>query len=513
MTMTLGTRPGNDLTLDAFDSQLPGRAGSPWQAAVLLRLIPAMAAEAAAAGLPSLNIDVAGLSDASSGALSTFGRTRIALTGHTPGSSARAPWLVQLVKSIEILGLQASFVPGEGQSTKLKLAWSESRFPELAQGEEGRTKLFAHAMRLRVAAAVGEAPSQSVGAASRLFGPIVEEYLAQEMPKLKERCFGDLPNTELSPLIDEGIKKRFPDLLERCLEETRRLALERLAEIPPQCIKIVDEAKVILSLPRQHYLFGTVLQMLQARDGAGAPLSIALVGPAGTGKTCMAMNAAKALQEDFVLQPFSPQTTKSELSGYMDATGRYVESPFYKAFKNGMLFIADEFDAANPAVAVILNAAVSNRVMTFPNGETVSAHENFRAIFAMNTYGTGGDDRYTGRSRLDAATLDRMVFLQVPIDPGLEAALVGIPDVSSPSLNPSQGQRFTSEREILHEIVSIRGGIEREHLRYTVSPRATIHACALHRAGFAKEFILECCVWRGMPASERARITGPQDGT
>jgi hypothetical protein len=300
--------------------------------------------------------------------------------------------------------------------------------------------------------------------------------------------------TLFSPWVDDFLDKELLNLRDLCMNTTTALVNERLGMLPPQRMEICLNKEAIANLPRQHYLFETALRMLEARDDFGTPLNVALVGPAGTGKTRMGLNAARALQEEFILQPFNPQTTKSELVGYMDATGRYVESPFYKAFKQGKLFIADEFDAANPAVATVLNAAVSNRVMTFPNGETVRAHEHFRAMFAMNTYGTGGDDRYTGRSRLDLATLDRMVFLYVPIDPGLEAALVGIPDVASPSVDITEGGRFGSERDILHEIVSVRGAIEREKLRYSVSPRATIHACALHKAGFGKKMIMEACV-------------------
>ncbi|MEY4702052.1 MAG: hypothetical protein RL326_2239 [Pseudomonadota bacterium] len=312
--------------------------------------------------------------------------------------------------------------------------------------------------------------------------------------------------TLFSPLVDEFLDRELPNLRDLCRDTTTTLVNERFGMMPPQRIEIHLKDEVIANMPRQHYLFETALRMLEARDSFGTPLNLALVGPAGTGKTRMGINAAQALKEEFILQPFNPQTTKSELVGYMDATGKYVESPFYKAFKQGKLFIADEFDAANPAVATVLNAAVSNRVMTFPNGETVKAHENFRTMFAMNTYGTGGDDRYTGRGRLDLSTLDRMVFLHVPIDPGLEAALVGIPDVASPAMSVAEGGRFEGEREILHQIVSVRGAIEKEKLRYSVSPRATIHACALHKAGFGKKMIMEACVWRGMPESERSKI-------
>jgi hypothetical protein len=319
---------------------------------------------------------------------------------------------------------------------------------------------------------------QSSEAARVLFRPIIDEFWQAELPKIKQ-----LSNETITSLVNE-----------------------RIGILPPHRIEIMLNGEVIANIPRQHYMFQAVLRLMEARDNFGSPLNIALVGPTGTGKTRMCINAAQALKEEFILQPFNPQTTKSELMGYMDANGHYVESPFYKAFKNGKLFIADEFDAANPAVATVLNAAVSNRVITFPSGETVTAHEEFRCVFCMNTFGTGGDDRYTGRNRLDLATLDRMVFVVIPIDPGLEAALIGIPDVPSPSADYDQGEHFRDQKEILNRVINIRGIIEKEGLRYSISPRATIHSCALHRAGFSKDWIEKTCIWRAMPDTERKRV-------
>lgn len=312
--------------------------------------------------------------------------------------------------------------------------------------------------------------------------------------------------TVFGPMLREYFDGELPAFREAGRNAVIEAAKAAMAGLPAQKVEINLNGEPGITLPRQHFQFPGVLRLLHARDRSGAPLNVALVGPTGTGKTRMAINAAEALDQEFILQPFNPTTTKSDLLGFVDAGGRYVESAFYRAFKKGLLFIADEFDAANPAIATVLNAAVSNRALTFPNGETVKAHADFRGVFIMNTYGLGADDRYTGRSRLDAATLDRFVYVHIPIDGGLEASLIGIPDIMSPPLELLDGGRFADEREILQRVVTIRGIVERERMRHSVSPRSTIHAYAMHEAGFGKKWIEDCCIWRGMSKEDREKI-------
>ena len=258
-------------------------------------------------------------------------------------------------------------------------------------------------------------------------------------------------------------------------------------------------------MSRQHFMFPALLRLLCVENRNKQPLNIAVVGPAGNGKSSMALACAEALTIPAVLQPFNPQTTKSDLLGYMAADGKYVPSPFYQAFTEGKLYIADEFDAANPAVAVSLNAAVANRTLTFPNLETARAHPNFRAVFVMNTAGTGADHQYTGRMRQDAATLDRLVYLHVPIDPGLESALADV-EKKSPVIDLLEGGKFNSKEEILNMVLAVREAIKLLDMKYIISPRATLHATALHDAGFGRKWIMETCIWKGMPDTDRELI-------
>ena len=60
--------------------------------------------------------------------------------------------------------------------------------------------------------------------------------------------------------------------------------------------------------------------------------------------------------------------------------------------------------------------------MDFPTGR-VYAHENFRVVAAANTFGTGASYEYTGRTQLDAATLDRFAPIYIDYDERIENAL------------------------------------------------------------------------------------------
>jgi hypothetical protein len=329
--------------------------------------------------------------------------------------------------------------------------------------------------------------------------PTVTAYIGRQRDRIllaADKSIQDKLQGDIRPIVEPLLKKVVQEAIAKYGDGNGRITIE-----------LYDPANERTEyMSRQHFMFPVLLRLLCIVDRNQQPLNIAVVGPAGNGKTSMALSCAEALGVEAVLQPFNPQTTKSDLLGYMSADGSYVPSPFYEAFTKGKIFIADEFDAANPAIAVTLNAAVANRTLTFPNLETARAHPNFRAVFIMNTSGTGADHQYTGRMRQDAATLDRLVQLHVPIDKGLEAAIANI-DQTSDVIDIGEGGRFGSTKEILSLVQRFRGAIEALNMKYIVSPRATLHATAMHAGGFGKKWIMECCLWRGMPEADRKLIS------
>lgn len=167
-----------------------------------------------------------------------------------------------------------------------------------------------------------------------------------------------------------------------------------------------------------HEKFDTVLSFVYADE------PVFLTGRAGTGKNYLCKQVAKALNLDFYFS--NAVTQEYKITGFTDANGNYQESQFYKAFKNGGLFMLDEMDASIPEVLVILNAAIANRYFDFPAPiGYVEAHENFRVVAAGNTYGLGADFNYVGRNQLDAASLDRFALVEIDYDTRIEEACAG----------------------------------------------------------------------------------------
>ena len=230
----------------------------------------------------------------------------------------------------------------------------------------------------------------------------------------------------------------------------------------------------------QHHNFEKLVHIVHA----GQP--VMLVGPAGTGKSHAAEQAAQVLGLEFFAMSVGAQTSKSDLIGYMDAMKNYVSTPFRKAYEQGGLFLLDEIDAGNSNVLIQLNAALANGYMSFPD-EMVRRHENFRFVASANTFGLGANRQYVGRNQLDAATLDRFVTLQWDIDTNVEESLA-IGRYGTPWLGV---------------VRMVREYVESRELRVVVSPRATQRGAKLLAAGLDFNDVLHMALLSQFPADEK----------
>lgn len=195
-------------------------------------------------------------------------------------------------------------------------------------------------------------------------------------------------------------------------QKVRDFIKDEYGTIERKVITVVDGKKV----PMQgitHDKFETVLKFVSNNE------PVFLTGPAGSGKNVICKQVAEALGLKFYFT--NAVTQEYKLTGFTDAMGNYQETQFYKAFKNGGVFMLDEMDASIPEVLVILNAAIANRYFDFPAPiGYVEAHPDFRVIAAGNTTGQGADYEYVGRNQLDAASLDRFAVVKVGYSEAIE---------------------------------------------------------------------------------------------
>lgn len=212
---------------------------------------------------------------------------------------------------------------------------------------------------------------------------------------------------ELSNRIPENTKDPKIDQLQSMINELAKVQANRIEIVMPnKDLKTIE--KVV------HYNFAKIVKLIARKQ------AVYLYGPAGTGKSQLAEDVAKALS--LIFYPASTLTQEFKLSGYKDAGGLYHDTNFFKAFTQGGLFFLDEMDSCVSDVLVGLNGALANGYYDFPTG-TAYKHEDFRVISAGNTIGRGGDLLYTGRQPLDLSTLDRFWGIKIMYDINIDTVV------------------------------------------------------------------------------------------
>lgn len=262
------------------------------------------------------------------------------------------------------------------------------------------------------------------------------------------------------------------------LENVEQLAAERLrADVQKFIVENYGpiQRKVEIQFPDKkvelqgiiHSKFDVILAYVQANE------PVFLTGPAGSGKNVLCQQVAKALGLNFYFS--NAVTQEHKLTGFTDAMGVYHESQFYKAFKNGGLFMLDEMDASIPEVLVILNAAIANRYFDFPAPiGYVEAHPDFRVVAAGNTFGAGADYDYVGRNQLDGASLDRFGMVRVDYDPKIEE---GCANGDTDLLNFCRKFRDATRKAGIRAIVSYRAISRMANLSKAMQPDELVDSC------------------------------------
>lgn len=236
-----------------------------------------------------------------------------------------------------------------------------------------------------------------------------------------------------------------------------------------------------------HKVLATVIKRLNRKN-------VLMVGPAGTGKSHIAHQAADALGFEFYSISLTPQTPASAITGYMTATGEYIKTAFRQAFEHGGVFLFDEVDNGHPSTLGIINSALANGTMAFPDG-MVKRHPDFRCVASANTYGRGPDRAYVGRQALDAAFMDRFTVLTVDVDEALEEALC-----------LATGLDGTRVKAALAYVRHLRSKAYEYKLPLVFSPRRSESLCDALADGFTVREGIEMEVRRGISDADWRKV-------
>lgn len=224
--------------------------------------------------------------------------------------------------------------------------------------------------------------------------------------------------------------------------------------------------------PIEHYLMPKMRAIIATRRNLYLP------GPSGSGKSEATRMVAEQLELPFYCPPVGRETTNAQLFGYYNVQGQYVRTSVREAYEFGGVLHFEEIDFASPAVGTALNALLANKVMGFDI--TVPRHKDFIIVASANTYGTGANAQYIGSQGLNAATLNRFVFLEFPYDEKME-------------------RRIAPNLEWTNYVIRIRKAVAILGLKHVVSPRQSLDGCALISTGmFAWEEIEMMTLFKGL---------------
>lgn len=280
--------------------------------------------------------------------------------------------------------------------------------------------------------------------------------------------------------LDDKINNKIKDIQDNI--ESRTNNLDNIVSGKPLTINFGSVQKP--DNKTVHKDFYKVLKVLESTKRIQK--NIMLVGPTGSGKTVLCDNIAEALKLKFYPMSVGLQTTKSDLLGYMNANGVYVSTPVREAFEKGGVLLLDEFDSTNANTVTILNSMLANGICSFPD-KIVKKNDNFICMVACNTYGRGGSIEYIGRNRLDTATLDRFIAINVDYDEELE-------------------DKLTNNTDWLNIIRIIRENINLHGIKMAVSPRASMQGADLLESGFDINEVLDMCVFKGVTQDVKTKL-------
>lgn len=276
----------------------------------------------------------------------------------------------------------------------------------------------------------------------------------ERLPEAQEKLYEiDMEGFDIKKTIKDSVTDYVSGQGEVVYGALKDMVSEAVKVLKPTVIKLEGRPDIKLE-GRLHKEFEKCLFLCQQER------QLFIAGPAGSGKTTLAGQVAKALGLQFSHISCSAGLSEAHLLGRMLFDGTYVSSDLVRCYEEGGVFLFDEIDAADANTLLTINSALANGVLSVPNRKDKNhavRHKDFICICAGNTWGNGSFE-YHGRNHLDAAFLDRFVMSKVMVeyDNELEREICG------------------ENIELFNKLNEVRANVTKHKVRRVVSTRAYI---------------------------------------
>ncbi len=182
---------------------------------------------------------------------------------------------------------------------------------------------------------------------------------------------------------------------------------------------------------------------------------------------------------------------KSEITGSVSPLNQiYMRTIFRNAWENGGLVLFDECGLAPGAFLNVLNSALEQKIICFPDGQTIKIHENCFLCFADNSTLYGNDSLYPERTDVGGAFRDRLTYVEFPYDEALELQIL---------IHKFGGSLLRAQK--WHNVVkTIRRDLANLGIPIFASPRFAYKSAIWFQRGLEFEKIMSMELYRGQTA-------------
>lgn len=262
---------------------------------------------------------------------------------------------------------------------------------------------------------------------------------------------------------------------------------------PAQCIVLRDDeipgAKDYVPETDKNYQFEpTITKYLMAGITINRPVLIH--GPHGTGKTTLVEQYAARTNRPVLRVQHTVNTEEAHINGHYVMKARtlpdgktvnetvFEPGPLLVAMKEGLIYLADEYDFALPSVTSVYQAVLEGKSHVVkeapPEWRITKPHPNFRFIATGNTNGAGDETGlYQGTQIMNAANYSRFA---------ITIKLGYMPEKQEIAIVSAQAQVHEDDAKKLVKVAAeIRKAFDDGKMSATISPRELINAAMLGR--------------------------------